>query len=127
MRVLIFGTFDLLHPGHEFVLREAAKRGELTVIIARDVTVERIKGRLPVQNEEVRKVAVQQFVPAAQVLLGDRTDYLKPVRSLKPDRILLGYDQELPPGITPEDLQCPVERLPSFEPEQYKSSLRRPA
>jgi len=127
MRVLVFGTFDQFHPGHQFVLTEALRHGTLTVIIARDATVERIKGRLPVQDEISRKAAVQNFVPAAQVLLGDTTDYLKPVHTAQPDLILLGYDQELPLGISLDDLPCPMERLPAFLPELHKSSLRRPA
>lgn len=114
-----------MHPGHEFVLTEALKRGELFIIIARDVTVERIKGRLPSQSEAQRMAAVRTFVPDAQVLLGDETDYLKPIRAVRPDLILLGYDQELPPGITPEDLGCAVERLEALHPKRYKSSLRR--
>ena len=44
---MIFGTFDLLHPGHFFVLEEAAKRGDVTVVVARDSTVKRIKNRPP--------------------------------------------------------------------------------
>lgn len=125
MRVLLFGTFDRLHPGHRFVLTEAQKRGALTIIIARDVTVQQHKGKLPVQSEEERMAAVSRAVPSASVLLGDRDDYLRPVREHTPDLILLGYDQMLPPGVHPEDLPCPVERLPAFHPELYKSSLGR--
>lgn len=123
--VLIFGTFDRLHPGHEFVLREAEGRGDLTVVIARDRTVKRIKGRAPDQHEEMRRAAVQSFVPFAQVILGDESDYLSPIRSQKPDLILLGYDQALPPGVRPEDLPCPAERIAAYEPHLHKSSFGR--
>ena len=125
MRVLLFGTFDRLHPGHRFILSEAQKRGDLTIIVARNETVRRRKGRFPVQVEEARRAAVQRAVPSARVLLGDSDDYLRPVREHAPDLILLGYDQMLPPGVHPEDLPCPVERLPAFHPELYKSSLGR--
>ncbi|MDO8468635.1 MAG: adenylyltransferase/cytidyltransferase family protein [Candidatus Peribacter sp.] len=125
MRVLLFGTFDRLHPGHRFILTEAEKRGELTIIIARDTTVRQLKGKLPAQPEEERRSAVSRVVPSARVLLGDSDDYLRPVRENVPDLILLGYDQVLPRGVKPEDLPCPVERLPAFHPELYKSSLQR--
>ncbi|TSC59119.1 MAG: FAD synthetase [Candidatus Peregrinibacteria bacterium Greene0416_19] len=125
MRVLLFGTFDRLHPGHEFVLREAAQRGEVHVVIARDANVRKIKGRDPEQNEENRKTAIESTYPQAHVLLGDDTDFLAPVRSVSPDLILLGYDQMLPPGVREADLPCPVERLPAFQPAIYKSSVRR--
>lgn len=125
MRILVTGTFDLLHPGHLFVLHEAAKRGDVFVIVARDTTVERIKGRTPVQSETERRTAIEEKFPDATVVLGDAEDFLKPVRALKPDLILMGYDQRLPPGVLESDLPCPTERLPAFEPEKYKSSLMR--
>lgn len=125
MRVLMFGTFDRLHPGHRFILAEAQERGALTVVVARDVTVRRCKGRLPVQTEETRKKEVSAAVPSAHVVLGDLHDYLCPVRTHLPDLILLGYDQTLPPGVHEEDLPCPMERLPAFHPELHKSSLQQ--
>lgn len=125
MRVLLFGTFDHLHPGHQFVLSEAAKRGEVFVVVARDRNVERIKGRPPDQTEDERKSAVMAAVPDAVVVLGDPEHFLVPVREIRPDLIILGYDQRLPPGVTERDLPCPVERLPAHHPDQFKSSLRR--
>lgn len=125
MRVLLFGTFDHLHPGHRFVLDEAVKRGDLTVIIARDTTVQKLKGKPPVEPEQERMAAVQQAVLSARVLLGDSDDYLRPVRKNTPELILLGYDQVLPPGVDEADLPCPVQRLPAFHPELFKSSLKR--
>jgi FAD synthetase len=125
MRVLLFGTFDLLHPGHHFVIREALKRGETHIVIARDANVLHIKGRKPTQSERERLETLQQTFPEANGRLGDLEDFLIPVREVKPDLILLGYDQKLPPGVREEDLSCPIERLPAFEPEKWKSSLRR--
>lgn len=126
MKVLLFGTFDLLHSGHLFVLNEGRKRGDLHVVVARDETVERIKKKRPVHSQDERKAAIEKEYPDAVVMLGsDDGDYLKPVREVTPDLILLGYDQKLPPGIDEADLPCPVERLPGFEPETYKSSLMR--
>lgn len=125
MKVLLFGTFDRLHPGHQFVLAEAQKRGEVTVVIARDETVRRLKDRKPMQNEEERMQAVALVIPVATVILGDPSDFLKPVRDTQPDLILLGYDQKLPPGMAMQDLPCRVERLPAFEPERHKSSYLR--
>lgn len=125
MKILIFGTFDSLHPGHHFLFGEAAKRGELYVVIARDKNVESIKGKLPQQNEKERLHAVQKSFPDSHPRLGDIDDFLAPVKDIEPDLILLGYDQKLPCGITYNDLPCPTERLPAFEPEKYKSSLQR--
>ncbi len=124
-RVLVFGTFDGFHPGHRFVLEEAEKRGELFVVVARDRNVKRIKGRVTEQSEEKRVAAIREAFPEAHVSLGNATDFRAPLKELKPDLILLGYDQNLPPGVTEADFPCPVERLPAFYPEKYKSSILR--
>lgn len=125
MRVLAFGTFDLLHPGHRFVLTEAAARGDLSVVVARDGNVKKIKGHAPTDSEESRLANVRAVVPNAEVFLGDPDDFLSPVRRVQPDLIILGYDQLLPPGVSEADFACPVKRLPAFEPDRYKSSLLR--
>lgn len=124
MKVLAFGTFDRLHPGHRFVLGEAAKRGDLFVVIARDTSVVAIKGKTAMQSEQQRWTAVKEAYPQATVVLGDSADFLSPVRTIGPDLIVLGYDQRMPPGVSDADLPCPVERLPAFFPEKYKSSLQ---
>jgi len=123
MKVLVFGTFDHLHPGHLFFLQEAEKEGELHIALARDVTVEKLKGFPPRQGEVERMRAIEEAFTNAHVFLGDTKDYLVPVRKVKPDLILLGYDQELPPGVTMEDLPCPIKRVEPHKPEKYKSSL----
>ncbi len=125
MKVLVFGTFDQLHPGHLFLLEEARNRGELSVVVARDSNVMKMKGKEAVQSESERKRAIEEAFPDANVILGDPKDFLVPVRAVNPDLIILGYDQKLPPGVSEGDLSCSVERLGAFEPEKYKSSLRR--
>jgi FAD synthetase len=125
MRVLLFGTFDHLHPGHEFVIREAMRRGDVTVIVARDRNVQRIKKRKSEQSEQQRLQFLRDAFPSITAMLGDSDDFLAPVRNIEADLILLGYDQALPPGITEGDLGCPVERLPAYRPEEFKSSKRR--
>ncbi len=92
-KVLVAGTFDLLHPGHVHLLREAWKRGRVHVIVARDSTVEKLKGRKPVVPEEQRLEVVRSVRYVTRARLGDTQDILKPVVEEKPDVILLGPDQ----------------------------------
>lgn len=43
-KVMVFGTFDIFHKGHEFYFSKAKEYGEeLIVIVARDETVLKIK------------------------------------------------------------------------------------
>lgn len=145
MRILVSGTFDNLHPGHIFLLKEAMARvsesrsdsakatpdknpnaeSSLWVIVARDSNVLKIKGRAALQTEGDRQRAIEYAFPDAHVILGDNDDFLKPVRDINPDLILLGYDQHLPPHITEADLPWKTERLTAFDPHIHKSSIRR--
>ena len=53
--VMVFGTFDYLHAGHENLFTQAKELGdEIIAIIARDKTVKTIKGELPDHNEKER-------------------------------------------------------------------------
>lgn len=126
MKVMVFGTFDDLHPGHRYLLDRASERGDLYVVVGRDATVMNIKGRAPLQSEDERMKVIQEAYPRAQVTLGNPDgNYLQLVREVQPDLILLGYDQKLPPGISVMDLGTKVDRLDAFEPDTHKSSLRR--
>ena len=59
-KLLVFGTFDLLHEGHKYFLNEAESRGdELFVVVALDSTVKTVKGFFPNQDEKERKRNVE--------------------------------------------------------------------
>ncbi len=92
-KVLVGGTFDLVHPGHIEFLREAAKRGLVYVVVARDQNVKKIKGKLPIMNEKDRLAVVSSIKYVYKASLGDKKDFLKPIQQIKPDIIFLGPDQ----------------------------------
>ncbi|MCS7141994.1 MAG: FAD synthase [Candidatus Nitrosocaldus sp.] len=88
------GVFDIIHPGHIHTLRTAKSLGDiLVVVIARDSTVERLKGKRPLHDEGKRRelVASLRFVDIA--LIGHEGDIFRTVELIKPDVIALGYDQ----------------------------------
>ncbi|RLI09407.1 hypothetical protein DRO32_00665 [Candidatus Bathyarchaeota archaeon] len=93
--VLTGGVFDVLHVGHLATLEEAKRLGDvLVVVVARDETVERLKGRRPLNKEEDRLRLVSALKPVDMALLGDLEDMFKVVELVKPDVIALGYDQK---------------------------------
>ena len=47
-KVLIAGTFDILHPGHTFLINEAAKLGDVYVIVATDINRTKYSGQAPI-------------------------------------------------------------------------------
>lgn len=94
MKVLVAGTFDILHPGHIYLLEEAAKLGEVYVVVARDRNVEKLKGMLPVFREEDRIKILESLKAVRGVVLGDTGDFFRAVVEIDPDIILLGPDQD---------------------------------
>ncbi len=94
-KVVAAGTFDIIHPGHIIVLREAAKHGELYVIVSRDKNAMKNKSRETVFPEESRVFIVDNLKPVKKAVLGDEKDILKRVVELEPDILFLGPDQNI--------------------------------
>ena len=96
-RIATFGVFDILHPGHIKFLKKCkklAKNSELIVVIARDTSVIEDKGRKPTIPEEHRRYIVESLKHVDRAILGkEGSDKLKIVEEIKPDIIVLGYDQ----------------------------------
>ena len=66
-KVMVFGTFDIFHPGHEHMLKEAKEYGdELIVVVARDANVKKVKGRLPMHDENQRVFQIEKLKIAIQ-------------------------------------------------------------
>jgi len=94
-RVLIAGTFDIIHPGHLWFIKKASEYGELTVIVARDKNVTKIKGRRPIIPEEQRLEVIKGLKYIDHAILGsEKEDILQVVEKLKPDVLILGPDQD---------------------------------
>lgn len=98
-RVLAAGVFDLLHYGHIRYLEEAKKLGgpdaKLTVIVARDETVRRMKGQDPVIPEDQRRAVVEALKVVDEALLGfEDLDLDRVIQQVRPDIVAVGHDQE---------------------------------
>ena len=97
--VLASGAFDLVHYGHVHFLKEAKKAGgrnaRLIVIIARDKTVEKLKGKSPVIPENQRRAVIESLKPVDEAFLGyEDMSFIDAIHKLKPSIIAVGYDQE---------------------------------
>ncbi|KYK24655.1 FAD synthase [Thermoplasmatales archaeon SG8-52-4] len=93
VKVMATGTFDLLHPGHIYYLKEAKKLGDkLVVVVATDKTVRRLKHE-PVNPEEIRLNLIRELKVVDEAYLGHEDDMYEIVEEIKPDFIALGFDQ----------------------------------
>ncbi|MCW3998382.1 MAG: FAD synthase [Candidatus Bathyarchaeota archaeon] len=98
--VLASGVFDLLHLGHVKFLEAAKKAGgkysKLIVIVARDRTIEKIKGRKPIIPENQRCALINSLKVVDEAILGYETlDIEEVIKKIKPELIVLGHDQKV--------------------------------
>ena len=132
--VLASGTFDLLHFGHVKFLEEAKKAGgenaKLVVIVARDSTVQKRKGTMPVMPEDQRRALVEALKVVDEALLGyEKFDIGRVIEKIKPDIIAVGHDQtgierEVKRFIAQKGLDIKVVRIGKFGKEELNSSSK---
>jgi len=132
--VLASGAFDLLHYGHVYYLTNAKKAGgedaKLVVIVAKDRTVEKLKGSRPIMPEDERRALVESLKMVDEAILGyENMDLLKVIEKIKPDVIALGYDEErmereLKRLIAEKNLNIKVVRVGKFEEKGLVSSSK---
>lgn len=96
--VMTTGAFDILHPGHVKLLEEAkrigGKNSKLIVVVARNRTVERHKGRKPVFDEKARRTIIEALKPVDKAVLGYQPfSFERVIKKYRPDVIVFGYDQ----------------------------------
>ncbi len=130
-RIMVFGTFDMVHEGHVDFFRQArslAPEPHLIVSVARDAIVTRIKGNKPRRSESERCSLLRRNTLVDEVILGQGDGYIEHIEEAHPDIIALGYDQigeyvsNLEKDLTNAGVKAKVVRLKAFRPETYKTS-----
>jgi len=139
LRVFVAGTFDGLHAGHLYLLRWARQRGarlarqrgrdgvHLSVVVARDDSVLRIKGRAPHHTQAERRALVAALGIVDQAFVGYRDSFLRSVRRVQPDLLALGYDQSMSweEVLRMAGFEFPIARAPEYRGHRLKSSRIR--
>src|SRR5438105_1814838 len=95
-KIMVFGTFDMIHPGHDNFFMQArslAKEAYLIVSVARDGSATRARGFSPRHHESERLAMVAANPLVDKAVLGDKIGYINHILEEKPDIIALGYDQ----------------------------------
>ena len=126
-KVFVAGVFDNFHIGHQYFLwTTSVLAKDMVIIVARDKTVQIIKGQKPKNNEKKRLYRIkQEKIKNARIRLG-RLDgkFLETVKQEAPDILVLGYDQKINekkflhyfPNLV-------IQRGNPFYPQYFKSSL----
>jgi len=122
-KVATFGVFDIIHAGHIKFLencKKIDKNSRLIVVISRDSTVLREKGKKPIMSEQERKKIVESLKVVDEAILGhEGSDKFRIVKEIKPDIIVLGHDQpwddkELKKELKKRDLNVEIIRLKKY-------------
>lgn len=95
-KVLVGGCFNKIHPGHIYFLKTAKKLGDKLVVVLTNDKNNKKPYALPVKE---RKRLLKSLNIADKILIGHFKDKTKIVKKVKPNIIVLGYDQELPDGL----------------------------
>jgi len=129
--VLAGGVFDIIHPGHIHTLNAAkALGGVLVVAIATDKTAKKMKKRSPLHNQELRRELVSCLSMVDRAIVGYEDDIFQTVKEVKPNIIVLGYDQIhqekfISDGCKQINLNVEIVRLESPVPHLSSSEIEK--
>ena len=129
--VLAGGVFDIIHPGHIHTLNAAkALGGVLVVAVATDKTAEKMKKRSPLHNQELRRELVSCLSMVDKAIVGHDDDIFQTVKKVKPNIIVLGYDQVhqekfISDGCKRINLNVEIVRLESPVPHLSSSQIEK--
>lgn len=102
------GCFDILHPGHVALLRQARREGDyLMVGLNSDRSVRGLKGEgRPVQDEAARAAVLAAVTDVDGVVLFDEETPLELIRDLVPDVLVKGGDYRPDQVVGREIVEC---------------------
>ncbi len=123
---MVFGTFDILHPGHIFYITKAMKIArKIIIVVARDSRVLERKKRRPIHSENQRRERLTKIFPKAKVILGDENDIFAPIYEFEPDVLVFGYDQYIPPNLEEKFPNICTRKIGPHHERVFKSSIIR--
>jgi FAD synthetase len=128
-KVMAFGTFDVLHPGHLSYLRQSKAWGDyLVVVVSTDAHAFKVKGKKPVFCQDSRAQLVRSLRFVDEVALGLEGNYFDIVSEFKPNVVSLGYDHEqneheLEIELKKIGVNSRIVRCDPFNEKEFKSSI----
>ena len=88
------GCFDILHPGHIYILEQAAACGDLLIVgLNNDDSVKKIKGDpRPLMDQNSRAKVLDSLEVVDYVVLFSEETPLETIKDLKPDVLVKGSE-----------------------------------
>lgn len=94
-KVFVSGCYDMLHSGHVAFFEEAAKLGDLYVGIGSDKTINELKARKTINNDQERLYMVKSLKAVKDAWINQGSgiiDFLEEIKQLKPDIFFVNTD-----------------------------------
>ena len=88
------GCFDLLHPGHIKILKEAKAKGDVLIVgLNFDSSIKKLKGRFrPILDQKARLQVLSAISYVDYIILFNELTPFKLIKIIKPDYLVKGSD-----------------------------------
>lgn len=93
LTVFAAGCFNRVHPAHLRLLRQAKVLGDKLIVVLSNDAHNKKPNAVPAVD---RKKKLESFGIADEVRVGEADSFAASLRKVKPDVLVLGYDQRLP-------------------------------
>ncbi len=97
-KVFVSGCFDILHSGHIAFFEEASSYGDLYVALGSDQTVFKLKGKLPVNNQDERLFMASSVRSVKKAFVSQGSgmlDFLEEFKKTQPDIMVVNADGDM--------------------------------
>ncbi len=132
--VMVFGTFDGIHPGHRHFFEQAKKFGtDLIIVVAQDTHTTEIKKHPCSLPLKTRLAVLKKEKIADRVVPGDEIlGSWGVIHTYRPDVVAVGYDQrELESALKKAkktfSYSFEIKKMRSHKPKTFHSSILRKA
>ncbi len=88
------GCFDILHPGHIYLLESAKSLGDVLIVgLNSDLSVKRLKGeKRPIYNQEERAFMLSSLFCVDYIIIFEEDTPYNLINNIKPDVLVKGAD-----------------------------------
>ncbi len=92
--VTLNGSFDILHPGHAYIIREARRQGDILIVgLNSDSSIKQYKGGdRPVLSERERAELLASFADVDYITIFDDITPINFIEAIKPDVHVTGAE-----------------------------------
>ncbi len=88
------GCFDILHPGHIKIFKEAKRKGDVLIVgLNSDLSIKKIKGeKRPILDEKSRMLVLEAIEYIDYIVLFEEDTPYKLIKEIKPHYLVKGGD-----------------------------------